>query len=132
MSREIKFRAWDGERMHCPSNGEYLALFSGPKQVPWRIYDRHGTAVMDGQYEGALMQYTGLKDKNGREIYEDDILRNGGFICTVDYENGAFQLVAIETSDEGCWDLLFDLCRHRNTDGVEVIGNIHENPDLLK
>lgn len=116
-NREIKFRAWDGKVMH-------VDLY----EVEW---------LTDGSYninedvriaQNGLMQYTGLKDKNGREIYEDDILRNGGFICTVDYENGAFQLVAIETSDEGCWDLLFDLCRHRNTDGVEVIGNIHENP----
>lgn len=85
-------------------------------------------------------RYTGLRDKNGLEIYEGDILRfnwvdSAGY-CQVVFENASFGLYWINTSvkeDEGfksfwsheendfCWNL----------EWVEIIGNIYENPELL-
>jgi len=73
------------------------------------------------------MQYTGLQDKNGKEIYEGDIL--GGRL-----EHG----VVVWIQEEARWgiDLNGNLqeiqFRQVNQDHLEVIGNIYENPDLLK
>lgn len=77
--------------------------------------------------EAILMQYTGLKDKNGKEIYESDILREkiGGKV---------FKYAVIW--NEECAAFGDDDGQHFNDDidakKVEVIGNIYENPELLK
>lgn len=108
MNREVKFRAWnifDKERVpfwHCDpsftSEGELVCL-SG----------------------NTLMQYTGLKDKNGVEIYEGDIVRASNLIAEVQFMKGGFFLY------RGGED--FDLVS--NWVKVEVIGNIYENLDLV-
>lgn len=123
--REIKFRAWAPFPM-LKRHMNYQ--HDKPLHEYFTSLNMYAHGDMDTV---VVMQYTGLKDRNGKEIYEGDVVRNGGFICTVDYEAGAFQLVAIETSDEGCWDLLWEVCRRGRMESVEVIGNIHENPELL-
>jgi uncharacterized phage protein (TIGR01671 family) len=80
----------------------------------------------------ALMQYTGLKDKNGREIYEGDIIREHAIdedgqhlISSVVFFDGAF------CTDDGeyLYDAIMSLDRDENHS--EIIGNIYENPDLI-
>ena len=109
--REIKFRVWDTE---YPERGMY--------QVPM---DNYNTGDFFDTDRFVVMQYTGLKDGNGREIYEGDIVK-----CSV-YEK--------ETKDKVYWDDVgwrvdaledFDLdfaCKY-----IEVVGNIYENPELLE
>lgn len=118
MNRPIKFRAWDGYRME-----EVFSLGGG---VVRTMNDNGDTSThLDREVE--VMQFTGLHDKNGKEIYEGDIIRN--------WEAEIAKIVL----GFDCW-----LAHHPRKSGVrlkdffysaqngEVIGNIYENPDLLK
>ena len=78
-----------------------------------------------------LMQSTGLKDKNGVEIFEGDVvspaLINGSFVQgSVEFLSGAFHVV----SPGRCKEV--ELLGDQHFGGIEVIGNIYENPHLLK
>lgn len=76
------------------------------------------------EHDNILMQYTGLKDKNGKEIYEVDILNTPAGAGTVYWDAG---VVLLEWPNDGGSTTLFDTqVGHR-----EVIGNIYENPDLI-
>jgi len=108
--REIKFRAWDGEKIYLPSDHDtYIKLRLGVIYCMGIIF----------------MQYTGLRDKNGVEIYESDIV--------MWREDLGPAIVTMGTLHEGddeertgwiALDCFVD-------DKCEVIGNIYENKELL-
>ena len=109
--RDIKFRAWDNKEMHYTLNedGGYIDYF------PLR-------SLLNHHNDFVWMQYTGLKDKNGKEIYEGDILNNdNNFKMKVGFDNGAFTIQNVMPIRP----LMERLNNH------EIIGNIHENPELL-
>ena len=123
MKREIKFRAW------IPNVGWLADGFSiSMDGTEW--YDDNGHSWPLSDIE--LMQFTGLHDKNGKEIYEGDIMQHKFderlFSCLISFDDGAFVLQNI-----GVDGYLMDKIRLTQTSCIEriVIGNIYENPELL-
>lgn len=120
--REIKFRAWDKK--------EKIILFSGVLEeyntlVFWRqgdLPEHYGFFDKDL----IVMQYTGLKDKNGKEIYEGDIVFNGNKNYTVEfgqyYSDGYYEHHGWTIDDN------FDSFQPER---YEIMGNIYQNPELL-
>lgn len=157
--REIKFRAYDKENrtMHevIELNFNQNGLIDGVlKKRAGRFYFNKRTLV-DGTNidDVVLMQYTGLKDKNGKEIYEGDVIEfvweehscwgdEGTYKGYVQHDDGGYEVVYINRKE---YTLTKDGYKHPNsksdelqsfirwTDEVncEVIGNIYENPELL-
>jgi uncharacterized phage protein (TIGR01671 family) len=130
--REIKFRAWskEGKRMiYQDENGWYQKAFIGRNRY-WQT-TRLSTIV--NHPEIIPMQYTGVKDINGTEIFEGDILRiASNFELRKDVQNQAVEY------REGYFHTfewtLFELLRNAKVkkQTFEVIGNIYENQELLE
>lgn len=118
LMREIKFRGWNGKKM-LPAE----SLSQSPNYRKWL-----------GKADVLLLQYTGLKDKNGKEIYEGDIIKQG------DDPNCWFSPRVVELKD-GAWmgqgiriyvdQDRFDYEGHPSQNKWEILGNIHEHPELL-
>jgi uncharacterized phage protein (TIGR01671 family) len=138
--REIKFRAWDKLKNQFMRDGEIAFLYSGENRIEVRPsygYDNDPDFLGEvTKNRFALLQFTGLKDKNGKEIYEGDIVKYydsyGVWLTSKIIDTGlAF---AIETDNnpillyEFSEDYIYD---GKPAQGIEVIGNIYENPELL-
>lgn len=111
--REIKLRAWDKEENRYWSQKEMDEI--GGYYYSFGVSDYMGRFV--------LQQYTGLKDKNGREIYEGDII-----VCER-YEDGNPLLIFW---DNECTGFAPFNCSDFINNEFQAIGNIYENPGLLK
>ena len=118
--REIKFRAWD------KLNKEMFNVESINFQER-RVYKDVVSYRNFNDIE--LMQYTGLKDKNNKEIYEGDILSDGNDEkpYKVIFENGSFRAEFEGDFEEYSFDLIDIVAQ-----GCEVVGNIYENSELIK
>jgi uncharacterized phage protein (TIGR01671 family) len=133
--RDIRFRAWDRDRRLIvdvleidwglvsdePVSPEYPKIFccytdghDGPEHY-W-IYN---------QDDPILMQYTGLKDKNGKEIYKDDIIKYGNNISVVEWSDRKAAFVVKFKNDRERKSLYWSKY-------FEIIGNIHQDSHLLK
>lgn len=127
-----KFRAWDKHGQKMFANDE-LIIWNG------NVYANDSKKLTCNNLKGwsiddeYLMQSTGLKDKNGKEIFEGDVVRQVRTQPTTENET----ITGVVTMIEGAWLIMND-CEQlasylwSETDENEIIGNIYENPELLE
>lgn len=128
--REIKFRAWDRVTKYMAEVTGLKTGYTDGSIGIWYI-NREGEENLCKPQKSdiELMQYTGLKDKNGTEIYEGDIVMFGkevGFIGEL--QHGSYTFNRKETYWK-CDPIPFCTMSFKY---VEVISNIYENPELLE
>ena len=145
--REIKFRAWDKNRKTMTPSFDFRQWEGNKLYRPDNGISFFGDLI--------ILQYTGLKDKNGVEIYEGDVVKlhetllgihsdidRHETIGYIDYERGTYLIcLELEKNKYGykenyeCWDDgehdWYSL-ENEDFDTYEVIGNIYENPELIK
>ncbi len=150
--REIKFRAWDKKEMQMIYQGDNSTQINGVMDCQIS-FDMMGHAVFVRYYgednsheikETELMQYTGLKDINGKEIYESDIVNmhyftesfNAQTLGAEEKENEVVGIIKIIdctlfVEDEESLYVVSDYVEDAAAQ-IEIIGNIYENPELLE
>lgn len=152
MNREIKFRVWDRalnkmitkenvkELLDTVNTGDCDTDYTYSRDEWYPAYDiliifdyfediQYGYIEDTSTKRFELMQYTGLHDKNGKEIYEGDIVRiivnnNIEKICRVEFKNGIFGVMFSKNKDLTAFP-------HFCNTTFEVIGNEYDNPELL-
>lgn len=128
--RKIKVRAWD-KRNNKWIGQESLVMNNGLLFEDWRAFVDWFPLSED---EAELVESTGIKDKNGIEIYEGDILKAGdGYTGLIGYRTESAQFVGFNIGNEFTeeeFDTLYTVNGSFNS--AEVIGNRFETPELLK
>lgn len=116
MNREIKFRAWIKDAKIIV-DWKFMLSCEEPTQAQHSFTD-----WFTAPNNVVLMQYTGLKDKNGKEIYEGDVVLHNQQKRVVVFRLGMFQLLQKNLTYVREW---WNWCKY-----TEVVGNIYENPEL--
>lgn len=147
MEREIKFRCWDAKGTFVTDEGLLpegkghmkcnvgvsvsVSRLTGKKQWHTGIDGLH---VPDDDPNLPIMQFTGLKDKNGKEIYEGDIVKNmthGKGVANYEIKWGNVGFYGVSKDGDKYGPYTLNLFINDKYPVLEVIGNIYENPELL-
>lgn len=136
---QIKFRAWDEQRKEMHHDFQFIR--SGIQGNDWVIFTSDKQPFSSNWKDNPhfsqqlkIMQFTGLKDKNGKEVYEGDVLREKKecyepALGVVHYMSPAF---IVADKDGNTYWLGGGRAGIEQLKDTEVIGNIYENPELLK
>lgn len=124
--RDIKFRAWDKKEKKMIWKKEYFTLQSALKEdISFFGFVANKYYIMDFEF----MQFTGLHDKNGKEIYDGDILQ-------LDNEKRVYWQVVQDNRNDfpRGWTIksTHPQYSHPEVSRLEIIGNTYENPELLE
>ncbi len=115
----------NGKRAYIAQTGTQTAIFESEEHSDVFV----ATPAFSRVIPETVGQYTGLTDKNGKKIFEGDIVKGNEEIFTED-------IIFTVVFDEYCRYMIVSSYGHyllaRNHKDVEVIGNIHDNPELLK
>lgn len=118
--REIKFRMWDNDKMEIVCDNSSLEISAVTKSMSYKSR-RENLQII-------FMQFTGFHDKNGKEIWEGDIVKFHAIllqpVSDIYWRNGFYM--------RGWEHLDLDSKLFKDNKMWEVIGNIYENPELLK
>lgn len=130
-NRVIKFRVWykNGKRFYYSDSGDLLLSLSGKILTNYGSLgdNKYETYPSENEDDCILQQFTGLLDKNGREIYEGDIVKNVNVISKLFGQLSPVKWIPLITGFNPFNLMLFE------KDGMfEIVGNIFENPELLK
>ncbi len=132
MNREIKFRGYWEDGIGVDEEWVYGFLYIDSDDGDYYIQDLMNLSESAAIEPKTIGQYTGLKDKNGKEIYEGDVV--------VAWSAGYRAVGEVKQRIDGLWIMypayqkgkLWGLCPNpKGETSVEIIGNIHENPELL-
>ena len=129
--RDIKFRAWDGKKMYFPIEWSDKGVLYPNEYIHDNCPNEGDLALLYNIGRGVveMLQWTGLVDKNGVEIYEGDIIKLYGL------PNAHFQVV-FKNQYMGGWVLMHKKNEvslgERDKNELKVVGNIYENLELLE
>ncbi|USG64006.1 YopX family protein [Brevibacillus ruminantium] len=140
---EIKFRAWDGKKListvYPKSNHKFEVDWDGKFKLHTfserqEITDEHGESWKQPVWEvvenAVIMQFTGLRDKHGKEIYESDIL-----LESLSFDE-KYAHVVVWSQDDCAWMFEYDgdlfTASEMNFEQCEIVGNVYEKPELLE
>lgn len=127
-----KFRAWD-KKCNEMFKDTFAITESGQVIIVEQesVFDTPDYVFTD---DLIIMQSTGLKDKNGKEVFENDVIRDSdGFEGIVQYDEsyGMYGIAYLPTKSNGI-DTTFEELKDKYRNKFEVVGNIYENPELLE
>ena len=123
--KTVKFRIWNGmEMVFDITSGKFGTFYVNPENGDGLNPDDSASLTVNTTkyHDGTpLMQYSGFKDKNSKEIYEGDIYKIGEEIGYVDFKNGSF-----------IWTGNGYPMSHKKIEFIEIIGNVFQNPELIE
>ena len=126
--RAIKFRAWYQGKMIPAGSPKWLVEFDG--DIWENVGKGYQPDVLNDRSDAVLMQFTGLTDRNGKEIYEGDILDSPNGIEVVTFQYGMFGAGTVNGSHWG--GMLLTDSDAGNEVLEAVIGNIYQDSELLE